>query len=365
MMINGEPLSAGRIKAAREQHGEKVDGYLERLRLGDPLMDNLLEWLETLPPGEGMGLLQMALAKGLPADAPAPLRALFDQIEPVPAWVDWDLMRDGSAAILQTGLLVSLVFATYALPHTFLATQNLTMAFTGELLTSSPQRFARTSSFVVESFMPGGLRREADGFAHAIMVRMIHSSVRRKILRSGNWNVEAYGLPLNQAHMSMNVVFFSLYVLRGLQRLGVQFSQRQIDGVLHTWRYVGHLFGLDSDALVNTEKEAEDLVQIGKSLEYQPDETSRKLCHAMFEGAQSYLATMGPHSAWLKAVPHPIARYLLGKRLADDLGIPSKKHLLLTYGLIFSIRFCRRFPNLAPQFYRDFAGIRFWLECSE
>lgn len=364
-MIKGDPLSAERITAARAQHGAAVDRYLERLRLGDPLADNLVEWFDTLPPGEGMRLLRMSLAKGLSANAPAPLRALFDHIEPVPAWVNWESMKAGSGAILQTGLLVSLVFATYALPHSFLATQNLAMAGTGTLLNSSPQRFARTSRFVVETFMPGGLRREAEGFLHTIMVRVAHAGVRRKLLQSGNWKVEAHGLPLNQAHMSMNVVFFSYYVLRGLQRLGVDFSQRQIDGVLHTWRYVGYLLGVDPDALVTTEEEAENLVQVGKSLEYEPDEISRKLCHAMFEGGPTYLEMLGKQKAWFRAALYPIARYLLGNRLADGLGIPKAKHLLFRYGFIFLIRFCRRFPKLAPRSYRDFAGIRFWLECSE
>ena len=153
--------------------------------------------------------------------------------------------------------------------------------------------------------------------------------------------------------------------MRGLQRLGVHFSQRQIDGVLHTWHYVGHLFGLDANALVNTEEEAEKMVQVGKSLEFDADEISRKLCQAMIDGGPTFLKALDKRMLLFRTALYPISRYLLGNHLADELGIPKGKRLLLCYGFILLIRFSRRFPKLAPRAYRDFAGIHFWLECSD
>src|SRR5689334_8704194 len=50
-----------------------------------------------------MPAFREALASGVPADAPAPLRALFDELEARPAWVDDALLEQGAAAARRIG----------------------------------------------------------------------------------------------------------------------------------------------------------------------------------------------------------------------------------------------------------------------
>ena len=182
------PLALERIEAARKLHGNAVDQYLQHLSVGDPLADDLMEYFERMPKGRGFGMLVQAIDQGIDSieDPPAPLVALFRELDHVPFWVDWDRMRNGSAKIIQTGLLTGLAFAVNALPHTYLSTANKPLAFTGALLDSTAHRYAQTTRFMIETFMPGGLRRDADGFKIAVLVRMMHARVRRKLLLSGD-----------------------------------------------------------------------------------------------------------------------------------------------------------------------------------
>ena len=361
------PLSPARIDAARALHGNAVDQYLAHLRLGDPLADAVVRWFEGLPPGQGFRLLLQAIDKGIGSldDPPAPLVALFAQLDHVPFWVDWDRMKHGSRKVIRSGLLTALSFATYALPHAYLATANKPLAFTGALLGAAGHRYAQTTRFVIETFMPGGLRREADGFKIAVLVRIMHARIRRQLLQSGGWDGDAFGVPLNQAHLAVNTVFFSFYVLRGLQRLGVRFRRSEIEGVLLTWRYVGHLFGIDPALVSTSPEEAERLVEVAFSVEFDPDETSVALCRALLDAGSGYMSSEHERLRRL-LVPMvvPISRRLLGDDLADRLGYPKDRKRLLCWTFVTLVRLSERFPWLVPADLRQFVGMQFWLESS-
>ncbi len=371
MSIPGEspfpPLSPERVEAARATHGDAVDRYLAYLRLGDPLADDLVAWFEQGPPGAGFRLLLQAIHDGIGSveDPPAPLVALFVEVDHVPPWVDWDLMRLASGRILRGGLLTALSLATYALPHCYLATANRPLAATGRLLDATAHRYAQTTRFVIESFMPGGLKRQADGFKLAILVRLMHARVRRRLLRSGDWTPVTGEVPVNQAHTALNLVFFSFYVLRGLERLGMRFTAREEEGVLMTWRYVGHLFGVDPAFVYTSAEEARGLVDLAFSLEFDPDETSRRLCRAMVEAGPTYMNIADERLARMFVrLIHPVSRHLLGDRLADRLGYAPARHRLVCGALVALVRLSEWSPRLVPRALRNFVGVNFWLEAS-
>ena len=371
MSIPGESpfpsLSPERVAAARATHGDAVDRYLAHLRLGDPLADDLMACFEQRPAGDGFRMLMHAIDHGIGSldDPPAPLATLFEQVDHVPSWVDWDVMRPASAKVLRGGLLTALAFATYALPHCYLATPNRPLAATGRLLDATAHRYAQTTRFVIESFMPGGLRRHADGFKLAILVRMMHARIRRQLLQSGRWTPVAGEVPVNQAHMALNLVFFSFYVLRGLERLGVRFSAEEEKGVLLTWRYVGHLFGIDPDIVHTSVTDARRLVDLAFSVEFDPDETSRRLCRAMVEAGPAYMNIADQRLARMFVrLIYPVSRHLLGDRLADRLGYPPARHRLVCGALVALVRLSEWSPRLVPGAIRAFIGVRFWLEAS-
>jgi hypothetical protein len=98
----------------------------------------------------------------------------------------------------------------------------------------------------LESIMPGGL-----GWKTAIHVRVLHAKVRRALLQrkdAKRWDIEKYGVPINQEDMSATLLAFSCNVLDGIDILaGVQVPKQERLDYLALWRYIGWLLGVESE----------------------------------------------------------------------------------------------------------------------
>lgn len=358
------PLSPERIAVARAKHGHSVDQYLECLQLGDPLADDLVECCHRIAGASGYRLLMRALDAGIGSvDTPPPeLVALFEQLDHVPPWVDWDGMNPASAKIIRNALLPAVSLAVYALPHAYLATGNKPLAFSTALVSNTAQRYAVTTRFFTEVFMPGGMRRHGDGFKLAVVTRILHARIRRRILRSGEWDT-TLGLPLNQAHMAMGTIIFSIFVIDGMRRIGGRIQRQEMDSILLIWRYVGYLLGVDSEMLCSSEAEARHMIEVASSLEFDPDEDSKRLCRALIQAAPEFLKIKNEFLARsLTRILYAHSRRVLGDQLADRLGYPKEKRRLLCTTTILLAWIFERFPALIPSKLSQYMGVSFWIE---
>ena len=361
------PLSPERIDAAQERHGHAVQEYLKYLHVGDVLADDVVLCFERLPAGEGRKLLQQALYQGIDSlDDPHPeLVALFRQIDHVPFWVDWERMKYGDAKVLRNAFLTAIAFGLYALPFGYLGTQNKPLAFTQELLDDAASRYSYTSAFVIDTFLPGGLQRYEEGFMTCIRVRIGHAMVRRRILQSGEWDSEKYGIPVNQAHMVVSSILFSFYVMEGLERMGVRFDRKERESVLLVWRYASYLLGINPELVNTSEAQALRMIDVAFSVEFDPDEIAVALCRSTIEGIPEYLqVNQNWISKHLAGFFYSLSRHLIGNELADRLAYP-KSNLLqkLAYRIfIATIWLTQRVPVLSPRFLENIVGIQFWLK---
>lgn len=364
------PLSAARVQSARAQYGHAVDRYLEQLRVGDPPADDLVRAWERMPPGEGQRMLTQAIDHGIASvpDPPAELVALFQSLDHVPFWVDWDRMHLASRKILRNGLLPAMAFTAYAAPHTYFATANRPLAFTEQLANQTVVRYRQTTRFVIEMFMPRNLQRHADGFKLAVIVRIRHARVRRRLLLSGRWTHEgrAPQIPLNQSHMAMSAILFSYFVVHGMRRLGGHFTSGEVESVALTWRYAAHLLGIDPEIVPTSEEEIRRHVDVAFSLEFDPDDTAKRLARSMVEAAPAFMRIRDERLARrFVRVLYAVSRHLLGDRLADGLGYPRTRARPLFYCGFALMWLVDRFPMLVPRALRPFLGMRFWLETSD
>ena len=361
------PLSPERIEAARQLYGSTIDDYLRHLRTGDPLADDLVLAFERLPRGRGYKLLQQALDHGIDSldDPPPELVALFRQVDHVPFWVDWDRMKYGNAKVLRNAFLTALSFALYALPISYMRTQYIPLAFTKELLDNAPARYSYTAAFVVDSFLPNGLQRFSEGFKTCIRVRIGHAMVRRKILRSGDWDTERFGVPVNQSHMAIAAILFSFFVIEGLEKMGTHFNPADRESVLLIWRYVGWLLGIDHELVNTSQEEARRMLEIAFSVEGDPDSVTVALCQSTIDGLAQYIQ-VGPR--WMQSrLPsffYALSRLLLGKDLADRLEYPKSSVRLKVACRVFItyLWITQRVPGITPRFVQDPLGVSFWLD---
>ena len=96
--------------ALRQRHGDAVDRIAPFLLRSDPLADAAIAVIGEHG-AEGKAWVDGLARAALPADAPEALKALRDQLEHVPLWLDWERAEAGARVLLASGLLTGLVLA--------------------------------------------------------------------------------------------------------------------------------------------------------------------------------------------------------------------------------------------------------------
>lgn len=338
------------LDAARARHGDRVDRLGRMLFEGDPLADAVVEALATRPRIERDALVDRCLAEGIDAvpDAPPELRALFEELDRVPFWVERDRLDRGGAVILRAGILAGLVLGAYSLVLGYCSPAgNKPLAFSGRLEEDAPRRLAETTRFVEAVVLPRGMSRFGDGFKACVKVRLVHAAVRRMLARSDRWRTNDWGAPINQPDMAGTAMLFSLVVLDGLERLGFRTTSAEREDLLHLYRYVARVMGVREELCFASEHEARAFWDLLTTTQAEPDDDSRALTRALFEGpiknARNEHEMIRARRS--RALGLAFARTMLGDQVADRLEIPRTR-------AIHAIRALRVVNRRAPGVWR-------------
>jgi hypothetical protein len=317
--------------AVRRRFGERVDRLGPRFFDGDPLGDEAFASLRALPAPERNVQVDRALRQGADGakDAPEPLRALLRACEVVPFWVDFPRVSRGGAVFLRSGLVGGMILGTYALTASYCSPAgNKPLLFSGRLEEQTPRRLAETGRFVQLVAQRETLRPGNEGWRAAVKVRLMHAAVRSFCLASPRWNREAWGTPINQPDMAGTGLLFSWVVLDGLDKLGLGPRGPEREDLLHQWRYVSWLLGVDQDLLWTSEVEARDYWELLVATQGGPDEDSKRLATALLDSGPRGARTPEERARAERILPvsHALSRYFLGDAIADQLGL--RKNLL-------------------------------------
>ena len=208
---------------------------------------------------QGFRLLDQALRTDIRAvpEAPRALHALFADLERVPSWVDWPRLDRGGAVVLRAGAAAGIVLGMKSLILGYASPGgNKPLVFSGRLQEQASRRLAETCRFVQAVSRPRGMYRHGEGFAITLKVRLMHAQVRRLIQRSGRWQPESWGHPVNQHDMLATVILFSAALIEGLRQLGYGVTPEEAEDVIHLWRYAGRVIGVEDALLPRSFSEA-------------------------------------------------------------------------------------------------------------
>lgn len=313
--------------AAAARFGDRV------LRLGpllceaDPLADASVEALARVARPERAALIERALAGGASAvpDAPAPLRELVAAASHVPFWVDFARVDRGGAAFLRSGVAGGFVLAFGSLALSYCSPAgNKPLALSGQLVERAPRRLAETARFVQLVSSAGAMRPHAPGWRTTLQVRLLHAEVRRGIDRSGRWDADRWGAPVNQVDMAGTALLFSAVLLDGLRRIGFRPSAEDSEDLMHAWRWIASVMGVRDELLCASEREARELWAMIEATTGEPDDDSRTLAHALVTSARQTATTPAERARAERLVDlgYGLSRHLLGDLRADALGYP-------------------------------------------
>lgn len=227
---------------------EAVRKYAEAYYDADPVAEAFIDEVYlTRGQAAGRAMVDQALAHGVDSvpDAPASLRRLFSEIEVMPEWLDWDQVELGARVFRRFSTYVY-SFAGVITLHGYRENSvakplSFTGAYNGE---SANRRFLETAAFWIDVSEPGGLRKGGKGIETALRVRLMHVFVRRRLMAHPEWDLEAWGVPISQGDAMLTLMGGSVAPGYGMRLLGFRVPREEIAALLHFWRYVGHLLGV-------------------------------------------------------------------------------------------------------------------------
>ena len=297
------------------------------LRAGDPLADGVLGAIADRR--TSMGRVHEALRAAVagepaPTGEPDELRRFVDSVTRIPDWVDPELAARGARACMRAGLTGQDVLGDLALlggyrPAATTAVLVATGRLTGE---GTARRVGETMAWWHAVAAPDGWRPGRPGWEMTVHVRLMHARVNRTMLSKG-WDVEAKGLPINQADMAATNGLFSATFLLGTLVLGIPHSPADARAVMHLWRWMGHVMGVEEQFLHSAPRRGlRDMYHFLRTSP-PPDGDSRVLAESLLA---SYGGTEFPHAAALRgrldiARHRSIATYLNGPAGMRELGL--------------------------------------------
>lgn len=223
------------------------------LSAGDPIAERFVAetYHGELGARKARELVERAQRDGIEnvPEAPESLRALIEDFDRIPDWMDPGLVEEGAAvwrrwayalgAVGNAGTMDTYTESWLALPL------SLSGGYAGE---RALHRYMETSRWWLEVSQPGAVLRPGSlARAISLHVRIMHVSVRARVSAHPEWNADRLGLPISQSAMMLTLLGGSVAPALGLTALGFLTSPREMRAVLHFNRYCGHLVGVRCD----------------------------------------------------------------------------------------------------------------------
>ncbi len=311
----------------------------EALTKGDPPADALAAWIQGEGGSEGFQRFEQLLADAPPdpADLPQPLRGFFEAVETPPPWLDRTRLERGVAACALSGKTGMRALRDLGLMAGYQASGiNRTLVMTGALERGAARRVAETTQWWMDCTAPGGLEPGADGYRSTLRVRLIHAMVRQQLRQRPDWDSTTWGLPVNQLDMQATYLAFSVLFLMGQKLLGTVLSRQESEDIMHLWRYIGWLMGVEESLLCRTEEEGRIALYRNLASQATADETSQQLGRALMDEPlyRHYPFAQRVRGRWERRVHLSIIRSFVGRRGMTALGLPPGT--LPWYPLVFA-----------------------------
>jgi len=315
---------------ARLVDQEAADNYIAHTWIGDPVMDTIVEELESLPQQKVHQFIRAGMEEdpsGL-RDAPKSLRDfLVDAPQPDPDWLDHDAFGPGVRAFQRNSVAILAAFVTGVLVDGFSTLISKSFVQTGRIFDNGVRRLKQNNRHQMEIFWPGGLDRKGDGWKLSVRIRIIHAQVRLLLGKTEEWQHDAWGVPISAAHLGYAVSCFAARAVKHSESLGARYSKEERAGFHDVWRYAGHLMGIPDTILFTDETHALHMYRIGSLCEPPPTPEAIIMANALINSAPlvAGIEDKDERKKLVDKIIYPVSRGLIGNELADQLRFPANR----------------------------------------
>lgn len=298
---------------------------------GDPLADALIAWMRQQGMGKAWRQFEAALASPRTSDTdgrtdlPKPMARYLREAQQWPAWADAGRMARGAAVLHGTGLHGMMVLRDAGLMAGYQAAGlNQPLIHTGALAKGAQRRIAETTAWWLACTAPGGLAPGGAGVHMTLRVRLMHALVRHQLAHDPDWDSATWGLAINQHDLQATYLGFSVVQLIALKSTGTCLSRQDSEDVMHLWRCIGWLMGVEEGLLVTSEAEGRRTLYRNLLSQAPADDSSVALARALMdEPLQRRYANWPGLRGWLNKQRHlSLVQWFVGVNGMRALGLP-------------------------------------------
>ena len=316
-----------------------VQTVVDHMTLGDELA--YAAWIALRPSkGRGRQMLNQALDEGIEAveNPPAELVRLFEHVDTVPDWVDWDQLRRGSIAIWRAGRFVPICLGYSSIGFGFSSYGGTkALNFTRLLIDEdrAGARMAETLRWVAAVTSPDGMRRDGHGFKYSVRVRLVHCAVRFGVGHSPKWQWNEWGLPITNTDLFFTTSkVFCANLVSALELLGFRYSDQEKEDIFALWRYIAYVMGVPDDLNHVDVADSLNKNEIVLAVEREPDEACRILLHSLIGYSTKSTEGYQPIPVWLMGnmtqrqkivMSYGLLRQLTSNEFCESMHIPDTR----------------------------------------
>jgi ER-bound oxygenase mpaB/B'/Rubber oxygenase, catalytic domain len=340
-----------------------VQAVVDHMALGDEL--GYAAWKALRPlKAQGRAMFNQALEQGIETveNPPEELVALFEQLDTVPDYVDWEQLRRGAVALWRAGSLVPICLGYSSVGFGYSSYGGTkALNFTRLLIDENRagQRMNETLRWYAAATTPDGLKRDGIGFKYSVRVRWVHAAARFGVSQSPKWQWNDWGLPITNTDLFFtSSMVFCANAIDALQALGISYSEQEKADIFAMFRYIGYLMGVPAELNHRSEADSRYKNQIVTAVEHEPDTANHILLHSLI--GYTTKATDGYQAlpAWLLdrltpeqklVMSYALLRHLTGDEFCKSMKVPDTpfKHAV-RYGVKLNAvkeRIARRLPH--------------------
>ena len=334
---------------------ERASTYFKHTLIGDPEADETLEACSSLERAELYLFVQAGMDgdKAALADAPTALREFFERVDSVPDWFRETAPMPGVRGFHRNSSLILGAMVGGVLVEGF--TTNISKSFflSGRLRDQGVRRLKQNNRHMLEIFMPGGMDRQGDGFKLSVRIRLVHAHIRRLLEESGDWDTEAWGVPVSAAHLGFAISAFSARLLHHAKRLGARFSDEERASFMQVWRQTGYVMGIPEAILYQDEADALRTFKVGRMCEPPIELESIAMANALENSAPVVIGIADPSQRRsLAKYVYNVSGALIGKEMAAALRYPKRN----TFGVLPLFRLDVRYKRLLARLFPNYAA---------
>ena len=323
-----------------------ADKYVAHTLIGDPLGEEMAADLDAFSASESERFIQAAMneeGEEALSDAPDSLRRFFREAETLPEWLDYSTFAPSVRMFYRNSQIVLAAFVAGVLIEGF--TTNIAKSFfiTGRVRDQGVRRLGQNNRHMMEIFLPGGMYRHGDGWKLSLRIRIVHARLRRLLNNSEDWDKEAWGEPINAAHLGYAVSAFSARLLKHMKTLGATYNKEEYDSFMAVWRYSGHIMGIPQSILFQDADEALRLWKIALLCEPDSPTESIVMAHSLINSAPLIAGATEPEARRsLARYVYRLSRGLIGREFAESLMYPP----LSPFGAVWWFRTQQRYGHI-------------------